>query len=258
MRKQILFAMLAVSLLIQLPAFAQLAAPNDDGVSIGHIHLLVRDIEAQKKVWVEGLGAEVTKTGTLEMLRLPGVFIIFTKGEPTAGSDGSTVNHIGFQVKDQVAIKAKLAAVNVQIQGIFAAFPDGVRIELLEDKAQTSPVVMHHIHMSTPMGEQVRQWYVKTFGAGVGSRRNLPAAMFNGNEVDFLPAQMPTAATKGRAIDHIGFEVKNLKAFCDKLAATGVMFERPYTEISQIGLKIAFVVDPIGTRIELTEGLAGK
>ena len=258
MRKHIILAMLAVSFCIQLPAFAQLAAPNDSGISIGHIHLLVRDIEAQKKVWIEGLGAEVTKTGSLEMLRLPGVFIVFTKGEPTAGSDGSTVNHIGFQVKDQAAIKAKLAAVNVQFQGIFAAFPDGVRIELLEDKAQTSPVVMHHIHMATQGGEQIRQWYVKTFGAEVGARRNLPSAMFNGNEVDFLPAQMPTAPTKGRAIDHIGFEVKNLKAFCDKLAAGGVMFERPYTNISQIGLKIAFIVDPIGTRIELTEGLAGK
>jgi len=258
MRKQIIFATLTVLILLQLPVFAQLAAPNDSGISIGHIHLLVRDIEAQKKVWIEGLGAQVTKTGTLEMLRLPGVFIIFTKGEPTAGSDGSTVNHIGFQVKDQAAIKAKLTAVNVQFQSLFAVFPDGVRIELLEDKAQTSPVVMHHIHMSAPMGEQVRQWYVKTFGAAVGSRRNLPSAMFNGNEVDFLPAQMPTAPTKGRAIDHIGFEVKDLKTFCDKLAAAGVMLERPYTDISQIGLKIAFIVDPIGTRIELTEGLTGK
>jgi len=36
------------------------------------------------------------------------------------------------------------------------------------------------------------------------------------------------------------------------------MLERPYTDISQIGLKIAFIVDPIGTRIELTEGLTGK
>src|SRR5207245_10553198 len=141
-------------ILLQLPAFAQLAAPNDSGISIGHIHLLVRDIEAQKKVWIEGLGAQVTKTGTLEMLRLPGVFIILTKGEPTAGSDGSTVNHVGFQVKDLAAIKERLAAVNVQVpNGIpIATFPDGVRVEFIEDKTITSPVVMHHLHLYTLQG----------------------------------------------------------------------------------------------------------
>jgi catechol 2,3-dioxygenase-like lactoylglutathione lyase family enzyme len=62
--------------------------------------------------------------------------------------------------------------------------------------------------------------------------------------------------SKGRSIDHIGFEVKNLQAFCDKLNTEGVTFDSPYREVPQIGLKIAFVLDPAGTRIELTEGLA--
>ena len=260
MRKQILFTVLAVSLFVQLPAFAQLTAPNDTGITMGHIHLYVKDAAAHKKVWVEALGAEVTKAGTLEMLRIPGVFIILTQREPTAGSDGSTVNHIGIQVKDMAAIRQKLAAVSVEIPaGIpIATFPDGVRVEFLEDKAAAAPVSMHHIHMSVMDGETLRQWYVKTFGAAVGSRRNLPAAMFNGNEVDFLPAKMPTAATKGRAIDHIGFEVKNLAEFVKKLQAGGVTFDGEFRDVPQIGLKIAFILDPVGTRIELTEGLAGK
>jgi catechol 2,3-dioxygenase-like lactoylglutathione lyase family enzyme len=59
-------------------------------------------------------------------------------------------------------------------------------------------------------------------------------------------------------MDHIGFEVKNLEAFCKKLEAQGVKFEIPYRDVPQLGLKIAFLVDPEGTRIELTEGLAGK
>src|SRR5439155_27117866 len=114
-------------------------------------------------------------------------------------------------------------------------------------KTQTLPVVMHHIHLTTANGEKLRQWYVKTFGA-----------MFNGNEVDFLAASIQPAPTKGRAIDHIGFEVKNLEAFVKKLQADGVTVEIPYRELPNIGLKIAFILDPIGTRIELTEGLAGK
>ena len=35
-----------------LPLFAQLAAPNESGVSLGHIHLMVADPEVQKKLWV--------------------------------------------------------------------------------------------------------------------------------------------------------------------------------------------------------------
>ena len=258
MRKSICVAALGIFLFAHVNAFAQLTTPNDSGIAIGHIHLYSKDPDAQKKIWTEGFGAQVTKTGTLELLRLPGVFIIINKMEPSAGSVGSTADHIGLSVRDLNGIKAKLAALNIEVQGPFVSMPDGLRLELLEEKAQTSAVVMHHIHLATVNGEKLRQWYVKTFGAEVGSRRNLPSAMFNGNEVDFLPAQMAPAPTKGRAIDHIGFEVKNLEGFMKKLQDEGVTVEIPYRDVPNIGLKIGFVTDPVGTRIELTEGLTGK
>src|SRR6266478_2873042 len=258
MRRQTLITLLASFLFTQMPVFAQLTTPNETGITIGHIHLLSKDPDLHKKIWIEALGALPTKTGTLEMLRLPGVFIIINKADPSAGSVGSTVDHFGLSIKDVNDTKAKLAALNVQVQGPFVAMPDGLRLELLEDKNQTLPVVMHHIHLTTLNGEMLRQWYVKTFSAGIGSRRNLPSAMFNGNEVDFLPAQTPPAPTKGRAIDHIGFEVKNLEAFVKKLQADGVTIDAPFRELPNVGLKIAFILDPIGTRIELTEGLMGK
>ena len=65
MRAQLVFVALVVCLSAELPAYAQLAAPNDSGISIGHVHLLVKDPEVQKKVWVGAMGAEVTRTGTL-------------------------------------------------------------------------------------------------------------------------------------------------------------------------------------------------
>ena len=41
--------------------------------------------------------------------------------------------------------------------------------------------------------------------------------------------------------------------------ADGMTLEMAYREVPQLdGLKIAFLVDPEGTRIELTEGLAGR
>ena len=258
MRKGILLTGVILPLFAALPVFAQLAAPNESGISLGHLHLLSKNPEAQKKIWVEAFGAQLTKTGTLELLRLPGIFIIINNAEPSGGSVGSTVDHIAFSVKNTAAMKAKLEGMNVPVIGPFATLPDNLRVELLEEKNQTLPLVMHHVHLTTPGMEVVKQWYVKTFGAVAGTRRDLPAAVFNGSELDFLPAQMPAVPTKGRTLDHIGFEVKNLEAFCKKLEADGVKFDAPYRELPNFGLKIAFILDPIGTRIELTEGLAGK
>ncbi len=245
--------------------FAQLPAPNESGVSLGHIHLLVADPEAQKKIWVEALGAEVTHAGSLELLRLPGIYIAVGKARtpPTEGTDGSTVNHIGLAVKDLAAVKAKLDALQIEstavnARQIMARFPEKVTVELTEDPGIATAAAMHHIHLATPDPEKLRAWYVKTFGARAGTRGNFLAAFIPGGEVDMRKTAERQAPTKGRSLDHIGFEVRNLESFCKKLSAEGVQFESPYRDIPAIGLKIAFLVDPEGTRIELTEGLAGK
>jgi catechol 2,3-dioxygenase-like lactoylglutathione lyase family enzyme len=262
MHRVLLFAASAAAL------FAQLSPPNASGVSLGHIHLLVADPEPQKKLWVDLLGAEVTHMGSLEMLKLPGIFINVGKARtpPTGGTAGSTVNHFGFLVKSYSGMKAKLAAAGLTIvtdnaatKQIMVDFPDKVRVEFTEDATLQTPVAMHHIHLSTTDPEKLRAWYVKTFGATAGTRGAFLAVMIPGGEVDFRKAQQAETPTKGRSLDHIGFEVKNLEEFCGKLQAEGVTFDAPYREMPQLGgLKLAFVIDPEGTRIELTEGLAGK
>ena len=62
------------------------------------------------------------------------------------------------------------------------------------------------------------------------------------------------APTRGRALDHIGFEVDDLEAFCEKLTAMGIEFDISYREVESVELKIAFLTDPSGVYIELTEG----
>ena len=64
------------------------------------------------------------------------------------------------------------------------------------------------------------------------------------------------APTRGRMLAHIGFEVTNLEAFCRKLEADGVMLDVPYT-LHASGIGYAFLTDPWGVYIELTEGLRG-
>src|SRR5829696_2720407 len=90
--------------------FAQLPAPNESGVSMGHIHMMVADPELHKKLWVGALGAEVTHAGSLEMWKLPGIFLMVGKARtpPTGGTAGSTVPHFGVAVPSYPAIKAKV------------------------------------------------------------------------------------------------------------------------------------------------------
>jgi catechol 2,3-dioxygenase-like lactoylglutathione lyase family enzyme len=260
MRWLILCAASAASL------FAQTAAPNDTGVSIGHMHLILGDPDAHKKLWVGVLGAEVTNAGSLEMLKLPGVFIVLGKARtaPGEGSDGSTVNHFGFLVKSYADTKAKLTAAGVtafptdrpEQKQFIAEFPEKVRVEFTEDASLKVPVAFHHIHIATTDVDSLRAWSVKTFGATAGKRGDFLAAKLPGGEVDFRKADTAPAATKGRSLDHIGFEIKGLEAFCKKLQADGLTFDMAYREMPQLGgLKIAFIIDPVGTRIELTEGL---
>ncbi len=246
--------------------YAQLAPPNDMGVSVGHIHLIVADPEAQKKIWSGVLGAEVIALPPLELYKIPGVFVVVQKAgrtAPTEGSDGSTVNHFGFLVKSYDEIKKKLTDEglkftmdNAQTHQIIAELPEKVRVEFTEDKTLTVPMKFHHIHEANADQEKVRDWYVKTFGATAGTRGAFPAAFVPGGEVDVMKAAGEGAPTKGRTLDHIGFEVTNLEAFCKKMDADGMKFDMKYTVIPQLqGLKIAFLIDPWGTRIELTEGL---
>src|ERR1700739_4479972 len=81
------------------PLSAQLAPPNAMGVSIGHVHVNARDSEAQQRFWPL-LGGTLVHNEKIQMVQFPGMFINLRKQDPTGGTVGSVVNHIGFYVKD--------------------------------------------------------------------------------------------------------------------------------------------------------------
>ena len=56
------------------------------------------------------------------------------------------------------------------------------------------------------------------------------------------------------ADSHIGFEFEDLEAFCKELEARGIEFQLSFRDIPAIGLKVAFITDPDGNFIELTQG----
>jgi glyoxalase/bleomycin resistance protein/dioxygenase superfamily protein len=57
-------------------------------------------------------------------------------------------------------------------------------------------------------------------------------------------------------LDHVGFEVRNLGAYCKKLEAMGVKFDQPYSNSRHASFASTELADPCGTSIELTEGLS--
>src|SRR5437763_4577555 len=96
-------------------ALAQLPAPNTAGVSMGHLHLNVKDVEESKKFWVDQLGATPVKLGANEVMKFPGALVFLKKAEPSGGTEGSVVNHIGFLVRDLDQYLTKWRANSVKI-----------------------------------------------------------------------------------------------------------------------------------------------
>ena len=263
---RVIAALSLLFMLVTSAAVAQVAPPNAMGVTMGHWHLNSRDIEANKKILV-AMGGTAAKAGNFEIVKFPDVVVFLHLGpgaEPaTGGTVGTVVNHVGFLVPDVQAAMAKWKAAGVPIEPgapgrkdqAFVTTPDGLRIEILEDKTQTVPIRNHHVHFYVPAAEipKIQAWYAKYFGAKPGMRGQNQAADLPGVNLTFSKTDMPTVGTKGHTLDHIGFDVKNLEAFCKNLEAQGIKLDRPYTKNPQTGAALAFIHDPWGTSIELNE-----
>src|SRR2546427_12581464 len=111
--KQLAFT--TIVLLWITPAFAQLVEPNQIGVRMGHVHLTVTDVEAQKQFWISVMGGTLVKNGPLELIQFPGVFIMLRQAEASTPPAGSIVDHFGFTVKDMPGALARWKAANIKI-----------------------------------------------------------------------------------------------------------------------------------------------
>jgi catechol 2,3-dioxygenase-like lactoylglutathione lyase family enzyme/predicted enzyme related to lactoylglutathione lyase len=245
-------------------AFAQPAPFNEVGVTMGHWHLASRDVQANKKIFV-GMGGTAITAGANEAVRFPGVLINLSLGNMpgSGGSVGSVVNHVGFivnSVQEQVAKwKANGVAVlpgsNNRLDQAYVETPDGLRMEILEDKTQAVPIRNEHVHFFLPEAEiaKAQAWYAKTFGGKAGTRANAPIVDLPGVQLRFAKADTKQAPTRGRVLDHIGFDVKDLQAFISKIEAESIKLDEPYRKNPTTGVAITYITDPWGTRIELVQ-----
>jgi catechol 2,3-dioxygenase-like lactoylglutathione lyase family enzyme len=259
----------------------QVAATVDAPVVFGHHHLNVRSIDEHRRFWVDTLGGTVMRLGESPsvVVAFPRVLVFLREQAPTGGTKGTTVNHVGFQVPNirstvdavakagyPIVTRAELPPAYTEKDGLafipdqntsvaFVMGPDETKVELVENRTMTGAIALHHIHFAAPRIEAMRDWYVRMFGAKAGTRGAFEAADLPGVNLTYSGAPTPVGGTRGRVLDHIGFEVKDLQAFVERLTGMGVTFDRPFTRIPASGLAIAFFTDPWGTYIELTEGL---
>ena len=261
-----LLTLAAFALLAAAPASAQLAAPNAAGVTYGHVHLNVVEMDVHTAIWTTHFGGQIVTKGPLTVVKLPNILIAFTERAPTAPSQGSVIDHVGLKVPAIGPVVERWRAAGLEVQresfigaeGVPNAYllaPDGIRIELQEDPTQRVPVTGYHVHFLTTAFQSTMEWYADFFSATVRPRGTLTTtADVPGMNLTFANCTGECAPTVGRAIDHIGFEIDNLVEFVARMQARGVVFEREPRDIEAIGLTIVYFTDPSGVRVELTEG----
>jgi catechol 2,3-dioxygenase-like lactoylglutathione lyase family enzyme len=274
--------------------FAALAPPTSAQllnktapVIVGHYHLNVTSVDAHKKFWVDTLGGTAITLGRgLDVIKFPDVFIFLNVRPPTGPTRGTAFDHIGFAVPDVPALTTKVVANGYQLTvgrepapgqtaslptaGNYGRFsyllgPDGAKVELVTNmEPNAPPIAHHHVHFINKQYVEMQQWYMKAFDATLRPGQtdffigaDLPGVGYMLNffrwEGDQNISHVPT---KGRVVDHVGFEVKNLEEFCKKLEAKGIKLETPFRRDPALGnIETASLIDPWGVSIELTEGL---
>jgi catechol 2,3-dioxygenase-like lactoylglutathione lyase family enzyme len=267
-----------------LPAtgLAQLMATGP--VTNGHHHFNASDVDEHLRFWVDTLGGSPGTFGNgTPIAMFPDALIFIREQAPDGGMIGSTVNHVAFSVRDLRATVDRVQAAGFAmitesqapagvevvddigvipgdgpVTGIaYVEGPDGIKIEVLETPAQDVPIASHHIHFFGEDAEAMRAWYADIFGAVLrdGAVNGIIGADLPGLGLSYTGGAAGMDPTAGRVLDHIGFEIDGLEGFLRELESKGITLDVPYTEIPDFGLAIAFVTDPWGTYIELTEGL---
>src|SRR2546427_4060820 len=262
-KTNVFVALLLASTLTAGTAAAQPAPFNQVGVTMGHWHIASKDVEANKKLFL-AMGGKLFMPGGNPLIMFPGLYINLNLGteKGEGGTVGSVVNHVGFIVNNVQQRVAQWKAAGVKVlpgnnnrqDQAFVETADGVRIEILEDKTQSMPVRSEHVHFFLPDNEipKAQAWYAKTFGGKPGTRNNAPVVDLPGVQLRFNKADAKQAPTRGRVLDHIGFDVKDHEAFVKKIQAEGIKLDEPVRK-SPTGSTITYITDPWGTRIEIIQ-----
>jgi Glyoxalase/Bleomycin resistance protein/Dioxygenase superfamily len=236
-------------------ANAQVLPFNEAGVTMGHHHIMVPDIDAQRAVWVDALGGEPQGNPPLLFVKFPGTFLILSNGEATEGTKGSALDHIAFNVKDLAGTRAKLAAAGVESFNesdtrFDAVLPGNIEVHFFANPSQAEPIAHRAMAFVSSDPEAERAWWENVLGAKTMQEGETKVSTIPGARLFFTEGS--AAPTRGRTLDHTGIGVADVKAFCDRIAARGVECQMLFNGAA------AMITDPAGVTIEINAGLENR
>ena len=251
--KHLIYA--GITLAFALPAAAQVAPFNDAGVTMGHHHIMVPDVDAQTAIWVDVLGGEPSGNPPLLFVKFPGTFLILSNGQATEGTSGSALDHIAFNLRDLAGTRAKLAAAGVEIfnesdMRFDAILPGDIEVHFFADPALATPIAHRAMAFVSTDPEAQRAWWENVLGATTSQEGEMTVSTIPGSRLFFSEGE--AVPTRGRTLDHTGIGVADVGAFCEQVAAKGVECELLF------GGAAAMITDPGGVAIEVNAGLENR
>ena len=161
---------------IAAPAYAQLAPPNAAGITFGHVHLNVKDIDAPPEAVGGALRRGDRRKGPLVARQAARhADRSSARPTPTGGSEGTVMDHFGFKVRrlwprSLTAWRAAGYQVGREFTGAegfpnaYLIGPDNLKIEMQEDKSlPVEDRSAYHLHFLLADYVKLRDWYVETF-----------------------------------------------------------------------------------------------
>ncbi len=106
----------------------------------------------------------------------------------------------------------------------------------------------HHMHLTAPDPVEGAEWYAEHFG---GNMVRPDICMISDVLFIFFKKEAGFPGSVGSGVDHIGFSVEDIDATMKKYEDAGVKILSGVRELP--GLKIAFIEDPWGTKIEIVQ-----
>ncbi len=255
-----IFLLLLASLLLSNGLIA--AVPYD------HVHLAAPSAREAVDWYVKHFGgvAGGFNKGDADRVEYPTdrvfydeISVIFFEREPTGGSVGTGVDHIGFSIANVEEATAAIVADGgtqlgglIEFSGMKVAFiedPWGTKIELIDDPETRG---LHHVHLSSPEPQETLDWYQQNFGGEIVQWKGvLPAINYSDVWLLVSRANGDVAPTEGTSLDHLGWAAESLDQLGEVFASNGVEFTmqpRPFR-----GIRISFIEGPDGVRIEVVE-----
>lgn len=227
---------------------------------MGHVHIMLPDISAARRAFLTLGGAYARDIGPFEIIPFPGAYILLSKAEAFGGTAASVVSSVSFHVRSLPVILNTCLTAGLKVAKFasqsecWICMPGDVLVEIVELPSLCRPIQFYAINFSSDAKDAMAAWYGRFLGGEFiqGSSGTITVKI-PGADLRLTKKDSPGLQTKGRCLDHIGFEVDDLSRLYTRYAGTGIEFESP-PRVAPNGItRVAFCNDPWGTRIELTE-----